>query len=155
MPISTWLANRSHDLDRPNHRTGQLMHSPTLWPLVVYGAILGMLMFGLLWLTWLLGERHQAGAADEPFESGIVGVGDTHLRFPAKFYLVAMFFVIFDVEALFLFAWAIAARQVGWVGYVEMAVFMGVLLAALAYVWRVGALEWGTRGAAARLAQRN
>ena len=131
------------------------MDSPALWPLVAYGAILCTLMLAVLLLTWLLGERHQAGAADEPFESGIVGIGDARLRFPAKFYLVAMFFVIFDVEALFLFAWAIAARQGGWVGYVEMAVFMGVLLAALAYVWRVGALEWGTRGATARLAQRN
>ena len=103
------------------------MDSPALWPLVAYGAILCTLMLAVLLLTWLLGERHQAGAADEPFESGIVGIGDARLRFPAKFYLVAMFFVIFDVEALFLFAWAIAARQVGWVGYVEMAVFMGVL----------------------------
>lgn len=121
------------------------MSSPALWPLAAYGAILGMLMLALLLLTWLLGERHQAGAADEPFESGIVGVGDARLRFPAKFYLVAMFFVIFDVEALFLFAWAVAAREVGWTGYVEMAVFVGTLLAALAYVWRVGGLEWGTR----------
>ena len=121
------------------------MSSPALWPLAAYGAILGVLMLALLLLTWLLGERHQAGAADEPFESGIVGVGDARLRFPAKFYLVAMFFVIFDVEALFLFAWAVAAREVGWTGYVEMAVFVGTLLAALAYVWRVGGLEWGTR----------
>ncbi len=131
------------------------MDSPALWPLVAYAVILGALMLALLLFTWLLGERHQAGAADEPFESGIVGVGDTHLRFPAKFYLVAMFFVIFDVEALFLFAWAGAARQVGWLGYVEMAVFVGILLAALAYVWRIGALEWGTRGAAARPTQRH
>ena len=131
------------------------MSSPAIWPLVAYGAILGVLMLGVLLLTWLLGERHQPGAADEPFESGIVGVGDARLRFPAKFYLVAMFFVIFDVEALFLFAWAISARQVGWIGYAEMVVFVGILLAALAYVWRVGGLEWGTRSAAARFAQRH
>lgn len=131
------------------------MSSPVLWPLAAYGAILGVLMFALLLLSWLLGERHQAGAADEPFESGIVGVRNTQLRFPAKFYLVAMFFVIFDVEALFLFAWAVAARQVGWIGYVEMSIFVGTLLAGLAYVWQVGGLEWGTRSAAARLAQKN
>lgn len=131
------------------------MSSPALWPLVAYGAILGVLMLAVLLLTWLLGERHKAGAADEPFESGIVGVGDARLRFGAKFYLVAMFFVIFDVEALFLFAWAVAARQVGWIGYAEMVVFVGILLAALTYVWRVGGLEWGTRSAAARFAQRN
>lgn len=131
------------------------MSSPAIWPLVAYGAILGVLMLALLLLTWVLGERHQASAADEPFESGIVGTGEAHLRFPAKFYLVAMFFVIFDVETLFLFAWAVAAREVGWVGYVEMAVFVGTLLAALAYVWRSGDLEWGTRSKAARLLQRN
>lgn len=130
------------------------MSSPALWPLAAYGAILGVLMIALLLSTWLLGERHKPGAADEPFESGIVGVGDTRLRFPAKFYLVAMFFVIFDVEALFLFAWAVAARQVGWIGYVEMAVFVCILLAGLAYAWRAGGLEWGTRSAAARFAQR-
>lgn len=131
------------------------MSSPVVWPLVAYAAILGLLMLALLVLAWIVGERHQAGAADEPFESGIVGVGDTRLRFVAKFYLVAMFFVIFDVEAVFLFAWAVAARQVGWIGYAEMVVFVGVLLAALAYAWRVGGLEWGTRSAAARFAQRN
>ena len=130
------------------------MNPPAIWPLAAYAAILGALMLAVLMLTWLLGERHQAGAADDPFEAGIVGAGDAHLRFPAKFYLVAMFFVIFDVEALFLFAWAIAARQLGWVGYVEMAIFVGILLAALAYVWRVGGLEWGTRTAAARFKQR-
>lgn len=130
------------------------MSTPVLWPLVAYGAILGSLMLAVLLLTWVLGERHQPGAADEPFESGIVGTGDAHLRFPAKFYLVAMFFVIFDVEALFLFAWAVSAREVGWLGYAEMAVFVGTLLAALAYVWRVGGLEWGTRSAAARFVKR-
>lgn len=131
------------------------MNSPVLWPLVAYGAILGVLMLVLLLLSWSLGERHKVGAADEPFESGIVGVGDTQLRFPAKFYLVAMFFVIFDIEALFLFAWAVAARQVGWIGYAEMVVFVGILFAALVYVWRVGGLEWGTRSAAARFTRRN
>lgn len=131
------------------------MSTPALWPLVAYGAILGVLMLAVLLLTWVLGERHQPGAADEPFESGIVGLGDARLRFPAKFYLVAMFFVVFDVEALFLFAWAVSAREVGWTGYAEMAVFVGTLLAALAYVWRVGGLEWGTRSAAARFAKRS
>lgn len=130
------------------------MTSAPVWPLVAYAAILGVLMIAVLLLTWLLGERHQPGAADEPFEGGIVGVGGTDLRFPAKFYLVAMFFVIFDAEALFLFAWAIAARQVGWTGYFEMAIFVGTLLAGLAYVWRVDGLKWGIRSAAARFADR-
>lgn len=131
------------------------MPSPALWPLVAYGAILIALMAGVMLLSWLLGERHQPGAADEPFESGIVGVGEARLRFSAKFYLVAMFFVIFDVEALFLFAWAVAAREAGWTGFIEVAVFVGILLAALAYLWRIGALDWGSRSARAPGASRN
>jgi NADH-quinone oxidoreductase subunit A len=60
-----------------------------------------------------------------------------------KFYLVAMFFVIFDLETVFIFAWAIAFRDVGWVGYIDILVFVGVLVAALVYLWRLGALNWG------------
>lgn len=114
-----------------------------LWPLLAYAAILVALLAAVLVITHLSGERHNAAAADEPFESGIVGVGDARLRRAARFYLIAMFFVIFDVEALFVFTWAIAWREVGWAGYVEMAVFIGILLAALAYLWRLGALDWG------------
>ena len=65
----------------------------------------------------------------------------------ARFYLVAMFFVVFDLEAVFLFAWAVAAREVGWAGYWEVLIFIGVLMAALMYLWRVGALDWATRTA--------
>jgi NADH-quinone oxidoreductase subunit A len=61
----------------------------------------------------------------------------------AKFYLIAVFFVIFDVEAMFLFAWAIAFRELGWAGYIEAIIFIAVLGAALAYLWRLGALDWG------------
>ncbi len=119
------------------------MQTTPLWPLVAYAAILVVLMIAVLVATYLLGERHTAAAADEPFESGIVGVGDSRLRLSAKFYLIAMFFVIFDVEALFVFAWAIAWRDVGWPGYIELAVFIGILLAGLAYLWRLGGLDWG------------
>jgi NADH-quinone oxidoreductase subunit A len=66
------------------------------------------------------------------------------LRFAVKFYLIAMFFVIFDLESAFLFAWAVALRDLGWLGYVEVVVFIGVLLVALVYLWREGALEWGS-----------
>ena len=116
-----------------------------LWPLVAYAALLIASMIAVLVASHVLGERHNAAAADDPFESGIVGVGDGRLRFPAKFYLIAMFFVIFDVEALFVFAWAIAWRDVGWAGYIELVVFIGILLAGLAYLWRLGGLDWGPR----------
>ena len=100
------------------------------------------MMSGIVALSYFAGERHTAKAANEPFESGIVTVGLARLRVAANFYLIAMFFVIFDVEALFLYAWAIAVREAGWAGYIEAIVFIGILLAALAYLWRLGALGW-------------
>lgn len=105
-------------------------------------AVLGIVA-AMLGISWVLGGRTQGGARDDIFESGIVSVGGGHLRFPAKFYLVAMFFVVFDLESVFLYTWAVAARRVGWAGYIEAALFMGILFAGLVYLWRVGGLDWG------------
>ncbi len=116
-----------------------------LWPLILYCGAVFALIVVMMSLSHLFGERHASKATIEPFESGIVSVGGARFRFPAKFYLVAMFFVIFDLETVFIFAWAIAFRDVGWSGYFEMLVFVGVLLAALVYLWRLGALDWGPR----------
>lgn len=99
----------------------------------------------MLVLSYLLGQRHRDSATGSPFESGIVSEGSARVRLSAKFYLVAMFFVIFDLEAVFLFAWAVAARELGWTGYFEILVFVGVLVAALIYLWRIGALDWAPR----------
>ncbi|MFH0088866.1 NADH-quinone oxidoreductase subunit A, partial [Pseudomonas aeruginosa] len=79
---------------------------------------------------------------NEPFESGIVPTGGARLRLSAKFYLVAMLFVIFDVEALFLFAWSVSVRESGWAGLIEATIFIAILLAGLVYLWRIGALDW-------------
>jgi NADH-quinone oxidoreductase subunit A len=117
-------------------------HTATYWPLALYVALVLALIGGLLVLSHLLGQRHREQATGDPFESGIVPVGSGRLRFPVRFYLVGVLFVIFDLEAVFIFAWAVAAREVGWTGYVEMLVFIGVLVAALAYLWRIGALDW-------------
>ncbi|RRF16777.1 NADH-quinone oxidoreductase subunit NuoA [Klebsiella pneumoniae] len=83
-----------------------------------------------------------ACSKNTPFESGIDSVGSARLRLSAKFYLVAMFFVIFDVEALYLYAWSTSIRESGWVGFVEAAIFILVLLAGLVYLVRIGALDW-------------
>jgi NADH-quinone oxidoreductase subunit A len=93
-------------------------------------------------VSFLLGGRTRGRAKTEPFESGIVSVGGARLRLPAKFYLVAMFFVIFDVEALFLYAWAVSVRESGLAGLIEATVFILVLAAGLVYLWRIGALDW-------------
>ena len=114
-----------------------------IWPLVVYCVAVITLVGGMVAISYILGQRHANRATIEPYESGIVTVGYARIRFPIKFYLVAMFFVIFDLETMFIFAWAIAFRDVGWAGYIEMLVFVGVLVAALIYLWRLGALDWG------------
>jgi NADH-quinone oxidoreductase subunit A len=113
-----------------------------LWPLAVYLTIVGMLVVAMLGLSFVLGQRHQDRATGSPYESGILSQGSARVRLPVKFYQVAIFFVIFDLEAVFLFAWAIAVREAGWAGYAEVLLFIMVLLATLAYLWRVGALDW-------------
>jgi NADH-quinone oxidoreductase subunit A len=92
----------------------------------------------------VLGQRHRGRATDEIFECGLISTGSARVRFAAKFYLMAMFFVIFDLESVFIFVWSVGARELGWIGYLEVSVFIGILLAALFYLWRVGALDWGT-----------
>ena len=119
------------------------MVEETLWPLAVYAGGVLTVLAGMLGIPFVLGERHNDRATGEPYESGVVSTGSARVRFPAHFYLIAMFFVIFDLEAVFLFAWAVAAPELGWLGYGEILIFIGVLLAAWAYLWRVGALEWG------------
>lgn len=125
-----------------------------LWPLVVYFTAIVFLIAAMIGISSVLGQRHSSKATVEPFEAGIVTVGYARFRFPAKFYLVAVFFVIFDLEAVFIFAWAIAYRDVGWTGYIELLVFVGVLVAALAYLWRLGALDWGSQRGGSRALNR-
>jgi NADH-quinone oxidoreductase subunit A len=106
-----------------------------------FGAVI-VLVGLMIGLSYLLGPRHESRATVQPFESGIVAQGAAPLRFPVQFYLLAMFFVVFDLESVFIYAWAVAAREAGWPGYAEIMVFIGILAAALAYLWRVGALDW-------------
>jgi NADH-quinone oxidoreductase subunit A len=114
--------------------------------LVLYIALVIGLCVVMLGLSWMLGERTRYTKATlEPYESGIVHTGDARYRFSAKYYLMAVFFVIFDLEAVFVYAWAVSARESGWPGYIEMLVFLGILVAALAYLWRLGALDWAPR----------
>ncbi len=110
------------------------------WPFVLY-FFLVITVVGAMTMTYLLGERHAERARDEPYESGIPGTGSARLKFDIQFYLIAVFFVIFDLEALFVIAWAIGLREGGWTGYVEMAVFIGLLFIALIYLWKVGGLN--------------
>lgn len=122
-----------------------------LGTLAFYAALVLGLCVAMLGLSAVLGQRtRRTRATDEPYESGIVSTGRHRPRLSAQFYLVAMFFVIFDLEAVYIFAWAVTAREAGWPGYIEIMVFIGVLLAALVYLWRLGALDWGPKPRAAR-----
>ncbi len=114
----------------------------TLWALGIYFVIVLLLVIAMLVVSYLLGQRHHEHATGSPYESGIVSAGSAHVRLSAKFYLVAMFFVVFDLEAAFIFAWAVAGRELGWRGYWEIVIFIGVLVIALIYLWRLGALDW-------------
>jgi NADH-quinone oxidoreductase subunit A len=121
-----------------------------LWPLVVYMVVSFLLVVFILVLSHFLGPRHDEHATHEIFESGVVSLGNARFRLSAKFYLIAMFFVVFDLEAVFIYAWAVAFREAGWPGYIEVVIFIFVLVAALAYLWRIGALEWGPQTTSAR-----
>ncbi len=116
-----------------------------LWPWTVYSLLVAIVTAGMLAVSYVLGQVHRAPARGEPYESGIVSTGSARLRLPVRFYLVAMFFVIFDLESVFIYAWAISVREAGWPGFVEMLVFIAILLAALVYLWRDGALDWSGR----------
>ena len=120
-----------------------LTETPAAWPLLVYSLAVMALISAIVAISSVLGQRHRERATDIPYESGMMPTGSARLRISAEFYLVAMFFVIFDLESIFIFAWAVAARELGWAGYAALVVFAAVLMAALAYLWRSGALNWG------------
>jgi NADH-quinone oxidoreductase subunit A len=113
-----------------------------VWPIGLYFVLVVLLIIVMLVGSYLLGQRHDERATGSPYEGGIVSEGSARVRFSARYYLVSMFFVIFDLEAAFIFAWAVAAREVGWPGYWEILIFIGILVAALVYLWRLGALDW-------------
>lgn len=100
----------------------------------------------MLGLSFVLGQRHQERATGEPYEGGIVSAGSARLRFSSQFYLIAMLFVIFDVETIFIVSWAIAFDELGWYGYMGVLVFIILLFVVLIYEWRNGALDFGPDG---------
>ena len=98
-------------------------------------------------LSGLLGPRNPTPEKEAPYECGMPAVGDARERQSVKFYLVAMIFLLFDIEVAFLYPWAMALRDLGWSGFVQVLLFMGLLLAGYIYVWRKGALDWGNENA--------
>ena len=104
-------------------------------------AAIGLVIFMLV-VPRLLGGRSQGTEKEEVFESGVVGAGNARIRMSAKFYLVAIFFVIFDLEALYLYAYSVSVRELGWIGFATAAVFIGILFVGLVYELKLGAMNW-------------
>ena len=113
-----------------------------LWAFALYAVLVLIIAGSMIVLSAALGERHKERFTDQPYEGGILSEGSARVRFPVKFYMMAMFFVVFDLESVFLYTWAVAARDLGWLGYGEALIFILVLLATLVYLWRLGALDW-------------
>ncbi len=116
-----------------------------LRPFLFYVALVLAVVATMLGLSYFLGQRISRPYKDIPFESGIVSVGSAQFRISVHFYLSAILFIVFDLEVVFLFSWAVAVRQAGWPGFIEITIFIGILLAALFYLWRIGALDWRTQ----------
>jgi NADH-quinone oxidoreductase subunit A len=118
----------------------------TFWPLIAFAIVVILLIGIMIGLSYLLGERHKEKTTDEPYESGIPPTGDARLRFSSGFYIIAMFFVIFDLDAAFIMLWAISFRELGTAGYVGILIFIGLLIVLLIYELGIGALDFGPNG---------
>ncbi len=119
---------------------------PNLISLLVYAVLVAVVMAVLLFLASFLGEKRDSSDKSMPYESGIIPTGTARLRFPVPFYLVAIFFLIFDVEGAFIFSYAVSCEALGWSGWLQIAFFIVMLLLGLVYIWNKGGLEWGPLG---------
>src|ERR1700754_3736896 len=122
---------------------GNNLNNIPLWPLLLYAALVLLLLALILSLSYFLGQHHHDRATGKPYEGGIEQTGSARIRFSAQFYLVAMLFVVFDVEAVFIMLWALGFYKLGWPGYIGAAVFIGQLVVVLIYEWGIGALNIG------------
>ena len=117
-------------------------------PLLIHFLLAGALASGLVLLSWIIVYRKPTRAKLSPYECGMTPVGDARERFSVKFYMVAMLFILFDVEAVFLYPWAIILKDLkrmgqGLFGISEMFVYIGIVLVGFWYIWKKGALDWG------------
>src|SRR5579871_510111 len=118
-------------------------YAQTWFPVLVQVVIAIALAAGLIGASTLLGKRARSPLKDTPYESGMAPVGSAHERFSVKFYLVGMIFILFDIEAVFLYPWAVVYRDLKLFGFFEMLIFVAIVLVGFFYVWKKGALDWG------------
>ena len=118
---------------------------PGIFSLVVFAAAVLGLVAVLLFISSWLGEKSPNAEKLRPYESGIIPTGSARLRYPVPFFLVAIFFLVFDVEGAYIFSWAVACERIGWTGWMQMSFFIVLLLLGLVYIWQKGGLEWGPK----------
>ena len=111
-------------------------------PILIVFVVASGFAFGSLILTHLLGPRVPNSVKLMPYESGVDQVGDTRIRFSIRFFLIALLFIIFDIEIVFLYPWTVQVRELGWFGFTAAMLFIGVLVLGFVYDWKKGALEW-------------
>lgn len=117
-------------------------YNEVYFPVLLQVLIAMAIAAGMLGFSYLLGRKVKNRVKDLPYECGIVPVGNARERFSVKFYLVAMLFILFDIEAIFLYPWAVVYRELKMFAFVEMLVFIVLILAGFFYIWKKGALDW-------------
>src|SRR3954471_3932466 len=111
-------------------------------PLLIQFLLAAAIAAGMVTLSWLLGKHKPSPVKNMAYECGMDPIGDARQRFSVKFYLVAMLFILFDVEAIFLYPWAVVYRELKMFAFVEMLVFVVLILSGFFYIWKKGALDW-------------
>ena len=125
-------------------------------PLLIQICIVGLIACGMVALSYFVGQHKYNKPKMSPYECGMQPVGDARTRFTVKFYLVAMLFILFDVEAVFLYPWAIVGKSLksdglGMFWFWEMLVYIGIVLVGLWYVWKKGVIDWNKQGKAEKI----
>ena len=121
-------------------------YAEVYWPVLLQGLIAMAVAAGMITVSHLLGKRVKNRVKDQPYECGITPVGSAHERFSVKFYLVGMLFILFDIEAIFLYPWAVVYRELKLFAFGEMFIFIVLVLAGFFYIWKKGALDWSGEG---------
>lgn len=117
-------------------------HLPSWFPILVVLVVAAVMVAALTWLSWLLGPKRMTAIKATAFECGSESSGTARDRFGVKFYVVALLFIVFDVEAVFVYPWAVLLHELAWPGLISMGVFVFTLVLGLVYVWKKGALQW-------------
>lgn len=144
MARSYWLELRKQMV--PSEFNAFTSEQPDLLTMAIYILLVLGLLAVLLLLTSRLGAKKPSPVKGAPYESGMIPSGTARFAYPAPFYLIAIFFLIFDVEAAFIFSWAVAFEQLGWLGWLRITFFIAILLLSLLYLRQKGGLDWSTAG---------